>query len=605
MSDKTVQSKKPKDADNNGLISIAKRLYKLYSPYLGFERKNLRRTLYLAGVVVGNIILAFALGFVSVSMRSLMGLLSVPGVTYAEFFAAAGQSVLSIFIYGSITAVDAVLASKFASSVSHAINKDLEQQWIKSKAYFGSSLLGKKKGDNPSKIISHEVNELNNKASELFDNYLTTISNFVVGVFGLYWLSVPLEFTLMSLSISIPGYLVIGTIIYSLVYNGIISNIGNKLESLHRKRKESESKISSRINHIKTNAEQIAFKKGAETEHKSLLSLIKHNKLSQSAVAKINAFLTFGKNLHAEFTSFVAILLCAPNIINKSLDFSSILEIPYHFQNLVNMFTWKSDNFDELANCSASLTQVENFKNSLKQWDDIQKQNAKQLNLVVSDERLITIDNLTLRDAQGKPILENFSAKFPKSKITLLQGESGVGKTSLLRAIAGMSPFASGRVTGLSMDTHFIPARPYFPEKCKLIDVIMYPREKSATIDERAKVEGLMKDIGLKQTIISELDTIRDWSGPFLSDGEKQRIEIISAIMKQPKVLFMDEATSRVDHDKRTNNKGKIESLLKKHLPETTIIYTDHNPSDNNFCDNEIYLSRQNTSQPNKKQLAV
>lgn len=61
--------------------------------------------------------------------------------------------------------------------------------------------------------------------------------------------------------------------------------------------------------------------------------------------------------------------------------------------------------------------------------------------------------------------------------------------------------------------------------------------------------------------------------------------------MKQSDILFMDEATARVDHDARTDNKGKIERLLKRHLPKTTIIYTDHNPSNGSFCDNKIYLS--------------
>ncbi|HRE30386.1 MAG TPA: ATP-binding cassette domain-containing protein, partial [Candidatus Berkiella sp.] len=104
-------------------------------------------------------------------------------------------------------------------------------------------------------------------------------------------------------------------------------------------------------------------------------------------------------------------------------------------------------------------------------------------------------------------------------------------------------------------------------------------------------IKGLMKELSFNQTIIDDLEVVKDWFGPHLSDGEKQRIEIISAIMKKPDTLFMDEATSRVDHDAKTDNKGKIERLLKQHLPNTTIVYTDHNPSNSGFCDNRIYLS--------------
>lgn len=579
-----------KEAESLGLLSLAKRLYILYRPHLGFDKKNRKRSLWLSGIVLGNVLLAFALVFVNVSMQSLMGLLLMPGVTYTAFFYAAAQFLVAIVGYGAITGVDAWMASALGSSLSHAINKKLENRWMKSKAYYGTNLLPGG-SQTPSKLLSQDNAKLNAKVMELFDNFLTTVSNFVVGIAGLYMLSVPLDITLFSFSFAIPGYLVASTVLYAIAYNHITNKIGDTLESLQSRQARMEAKVQAQTNHIKTHAEGIAFKNGTEYEHQSLLTTIKQSKIVQSSASKIRSILSFATNLHAEFTSFFAILLCAPNIIAKKLDFSSILEIPYHFQNVVNFFTWKSDNFDEVTECAVTLKRIEKFNAMLNSWEKIQKENAPNLRFTEGNTDAISIKNLNLKRPDGSAILTNFSVNIPKGKVTLLQGASGIGKTSVLRAAAGLSPYASGEISGMTAKTHFVPATPYFPLNKSLLDAILYPRKNKATAQEIAKIKELMNELGFKTATINDLEVVKDWNGLHLSDGEKQRVEIISAIMKQPDTLFMDEATSRVDHDAKTDNKGRIERLLKKHLPNTTIIYTDHNPSDGTFCDNKVYLA--------------
>jgi len=578
---------------NLGLIELIKRLFKLYRQYFGFDAQNISRTLKFCGIIIGNFLLAFSLVFVNTSMRSLMGLLTIPGVTYTGLILSASQCLLAITIYGSITAIDAILASNVGSSLSYAINQDIEEKWIKTKAYYGSKLISERKKYNAAQLLSDENNTLHNRVMELFDNYLTTVSNFVVSMIGLYSFSVPLDITLFSLSFAIPGYLVISTVLYAIVYNYFTQRVGASLEDYQTKQRNLESKIQRKIHHIEGNAESIAFKKGETFEHQSLFGALKKSKIVQQYSSKIRAVLTFLTNLHAEFSSYFAILLCAPNIISQKLSFSSILEIPYLFQNAVNMFTWKSDNFDTLTDCAVSLKRLEALQRSISEWESLQKHSEKNLEQSFDNVDGITINNFTLRKPNGEPIIQNFNAHFPKGKITLLQGESGAGKTSLMRALAGLSPFASGDVAGFSKNIHFIPSHPYFPEEATLLESILYPRRHQATHEEIMRIKSLMKSLGFKKAIIDDLQTMKDWSGPYLSDGEKQRIEIISAIMKNPDILLMDEPTSRVDHDKKTNNKGRIEGLLKEHLPNTTIIYTDHNPSVNGaFNNNQVHLTR-------------
>ncbi|HRE30389.1 MAG TPA: hypothetical protein PLD88_00305, partial [Candidatus Berkiella sp.] len=246
------ESKIKKKIESINLLSLAKRFYRFYRPYFGLDAKNLKRTLLAGGIILGNTLLAFALVFVNTSMASLMGLLLVPGVTYTAFFYAAAQCMAAIVGYGAITGVDAWMASLLGSSLAHSINKKLENRWMKSKGYYGATLLPKSSAKNPSQLISHDNYELNSTVTELFDNFLTTVSNFVVGIVGLYMLSVPLELSLFSLSFVLPGYLVISTVIYAVIYNSITNKMGDSLEELQSKQRKMEGKIQTKINHIKT-----------------------------------------------------------------------------------------------------------------------------------------------------------------------------------------------------------------------------------------------------------------------------------------------------------------------------------------------------------------
>ncbi|MGE3318801.1 MAG: ATP-binding cassette domain-containing protein [Candidatus Berkiella sp.] len=586
MSDKQHNEKQDESVT---LFSISKKLYQLYRPHFGLHGKKRTRTLYLAGIILGNILLAFALIYVNTTMASLMGLLSVSGVTYSGFFVAAGHCTAAIVTYGFITGVDSWMASLLGSSLAFAVNKKLEKGWMKNNAYYGTTRLSSEP-TNPSQLLSHDNDELARSTSELFDNFLTTVSNFIVGLRGLYLLSIPLQISLMSFSIAIPGYLIACTVIYALAYNYLTNKIGDNLEDLQSQQRDIEGKVQTKVHHIKTNSEAIAFKKGSEFEHKSLLHSLLQAKVVQNAASKVRSILSFITNLHAEFTSFFALLLCAPNIIAQKLSFANILEIPYHFQNVVNFFTWKNDNFDKVTECAVTLKKIEEFKDTLNKWEETHKQGTSQLKITHGNGRNISIKALTLNRPDGTPILTNFSKSIPKGKVTLFQGASGIGKTSVLRAMAGLSPHASGAIEGLPENAHFIPSHPYFPEDKSLLDAIMYPSMKQATVKQITKIKSLMKELSFKPETIRDLNVVKDWYGQHLSDGEKQRIEIVGAIMKEPEVLFMDEATSRVDHAGETNNKGKIEELLKKHLPNTTIIYTDHNPSKSNFCENRVAL---------------
>ncbi|MFM8454454.1 MAG: ATP-binding cassette domain-containing protein [Gammaproteobacteria bacterium] len=175
-------------------------------------------------------------------------------------------------------------------------------------------------------------------------------------------------------------------------------------------------------------------------------------------------------------------------------------------------------------------------------------------------------------------VLEVSDLQLEAGKVYRLCGASGDGKSTIIKALVGMWPFVEGEFHfPWAQKTHadklvYLPQDPLIPGRMTLLEAIAYPRAK-ASID-LADLKYLMKCLGLK--LIHDLDTKKD-SWQHLSRGERQRLAILRVLLKTtlaPGLVLLDEATASIDRD----SKRVIELLLKKRLPNTTILFVDHQP---------------------------
>src|SRR5262249_44376274 len=185
----------------------------------------------------------------------------------------------------------------------------------------------------------------------------------------------------------------------------------------------------------------------------------------------------------------------------------------------------------------------------------------------------------------GAPLTGPTPAQSKPHESVLLQGESGSGKSTIFRVLAGLWPFGSGRLRlPAGAKTLFLPQRPYMPIGT-LRQAIWFPAEIAADQDDAAR--DALAAVGLG-TFGNRLDESAHWSH-VLSPGEQQRLAIARALLTKPDWLFLDEATSAIDEDQE----AALYRTIARRLSRSTIVSIGHRRSLAAYHGRHLRLERQ------------
>lgn len=189
----------------------------------------------------------------------------------------------------------------------------------------------------------------------------------------------------------------------------------------------------------------------------------------------------------------------------------------------------------------------------------------------------VALENVTLSPPNSSRILvRDLSLAVAPGNHLLIMGPSGSGKSSLLRAIAGLWDSGQGTIERPELaDLLFLPQRPYMILGT-LREQLIYPSAQSIA-DDDFLLETLNK-VNLPDLAerFGGLDSLENWSS-VLSLGEQQRIALARVFINQPRYAILDEATSALD----VNNEAELYHALTD--LGTTFISVGHRPTLRNF----------------------
>ncbi len=452
-------------------------------------------------------------------------------------------------------------------------------RWLGHQTYYRLQVAGQDDMDNPDQRIADDVNSFVNLTLGLFVGVLKQATSLVAFVVILWNLSGSLDIPLGDTVLSVPGYMVFVTLIYSVVGTWLAHKVGRKLIRLNYDQQRFEADFRFSMVRVRENSESVAFYGGEKPELQNFRERFALVIGNFWGLMKRTKLLNFYVNGYAQIAIIVPVLMCAPQYFNGTMQLGGFMQTISAFGRVQDALSYFVESYDSIAQYVAVIRRLGGFAGHMEEAEAL----APSFDFTKNTSNALQLWQMDIALPDGRQLAEKLSIAVPAGKRLLISGGSGAGKSTLLRAIAGIWPYGTGEISlPTGWRTMFLPQRPYLPLG-SLRRAIYYPQPVLENTDDN--LTGLLERFGL-QNLAGQLDAVDDWSR-ILSLGEQQRLAFIRILLLRPDIVFLDESTSALDELRE----AQAYEILHQLLPQMAVVSVGHRSSLLNCHDKQLVLA--------------
>ncbi len=453
-------------------------------------------------------------------------------------------------------------------------------RWVSHGRYYQLNLI---KGDHqvPEARIADDARTATDPpvdfAVSIFQSVVTAVT--FIGV--LWFVGGDLAISVSGARILIPAYLVIVAVIYSVIVTAAMMFVGRRFSVTAEAVSQAEAEFRYALTRVRENGESIALLGGEPEERNGLYVWLANVLEIWRKYLRQHMRATVVSNTNYLLAPALPIFLCMPKYLAGTMTLGEVTQIAAAFVSVQSSFNWLVDNYARFSDWKASVRRVGSLLTSLDHLAALEKPGV--IGTIIRSEQegtMLRLRNLTVTLDDGTVVINDADVAIGKSEKVLLVGESGTGKSILVRAIAGLWPWGGGEIV-IQKDAKlfFMPQRPYIPLGT-LRRAAMYPLSADMVANET--LHDLMQATGIGY-LTERLDDHEPWD-QVLSGGEKQRLAFVRLFLHQPDIVIMDEATSSLD----PASQEQLMSMVMERLSGVAILSISHRPELEAFHDRRL-----------------
>jgi putative ATP-binding cassette transporter len=439
--------------------------------------------------------------------------------------------------------------------------------WTAHQAYWtlDPSLGDPRSVDNPDQRVSEDANLF--LASLLGgEGARTGVLDFIMNLIGLFsygallWQlsTFDLSFSLFGYDVVIPKYMFWIAPVYVVVATFLTHVLGRELPGLLAEEQKREANFRFALMRIRENASAIAMSGGEDAERRILSRRFESVVDIWQRVIRREFIYGLFQRPYFQTVLRIPMFFALPAFLAGKVTLGGLMQIAQAFQNVVTTLSWFIFNYKFVSDLVATTRRLALFHDATEATFTTQAGPLRS----TSVDGALRVSQLAIRTPNGRPLLDIPELRIARGQTVWLRGASGLGKSTLFKALAGLWPHASGAVEMPQAHIFFLPQQVYLPLDT-LAAAAIYPSLPGTMA--QPEIDALLHKVGLGHRLGAA-----ETSG--LSIGEQQRLALARVIAAKPDWIFLDEATSALDLE----SEHRLMTLLRTELPTATFVIVAH-----------------------------